>query len=77
MRFLRPFVDARSEIGGFEVCQRSWGPGGEVVGVVGEQIMDCLRCVGRVGRRRAEIAGRFAAGHGGLAAQLHKRAQIA
>jgi hypothetical protein len=31
-----------------------------VVGVVGEQ-MDSLRCVGRVGRRRAEIAGRFAA----------------
>jgi hypothetical protein len=24
MRFLRPFVDARSEIGGFEECQRSW-----------------------------------------------------
>jgi hypothetical protein len=47
-----------------------------VVGVVGEQ-MDCLRCVGRVGRRRAEIAGRFAAGHGGLAAQLHNRAQLA
>jgi hypothetical protein len=50
------------------MCQRDPGAWAMVVGllgcwVVGEQ-MDCLRCVG------PKIAGRFAAGHGGLAAQV-------
>ena len=71
MRFLRPFVDARSEIGGFEMCLRSWGPGRWWLGCWRANGLPAMRGPhGPHSRRQAKIAGRFAAGHGGLAAQV-------